>query len=259
MLRVAVDNLRLRRCEPVPADRRGTCGIGVADPPDRPDLATYSQEERFAAGVAPSWDSPDILTNSYWPWTLLPEVRVRVRNVSPTASAVNLIVHLHRARFGLGGERIPEASRALTLAPGAESQLLFALGQATLAGDQSIGVYPVIEHPHDPRVIDNRGAQVVFGARTSEIGRTPTLHFPVRNPSAYPQTIDLSLLANDLGGVVTPPSRAFAPLEEVQASLQLTVPAGLPVGGGPREVTVVARGADGSLVDGLTYLIFVDA
>lgn len=45
--------------------RHSCCLIPYGAPPDRPDLATYSQEEQIAVGNPPTWDSPDILTN-FW-------------------------------------------------------------------------------------------------------------------------------------------------------------------------------------------------
>src|SRR6266700_2397680 len=84
-------------------DRRSCCCVAVDDPPPaRPDLAIYSQEEQLALGAAPTWDSPDILTNYWSPFKLMPEISVTVRNLSSSVAAVNAQVLLYTSVFGLG-------------------------------------------------------------------------------------------------------------------------------------------------------------
>jgi hypothetical protein len=225
-------------------------------PPDRPDLALYSQDEQFALGAAPTWDNPDMLTNYWNPFKLLPEISVTVRNLSPTASAVNGQLSIYISTFGLGLPRQLLSSQALNLAPGQQTTLLFPLSQAILnATEQRIGTYAVISHPHDARSINNTGAQLIADAFTTQVGRSFSVTFPVMNPLAVPQVLTLSVLANELNAVISPASRAFAPLEQIMATLTLQVPGsihGTPSAAARRDATTVARGA------GLTYVIWID-
>jgi hypothetical protein len=251
----------LANCSPLHRDRRPACCIAISQPPERPDLATYSQDEQFALGLEPSWDSPDILTNSWSPWRLLPETSVRVRNLSPKASAVGLLVALMTSPFGLGMERTAAAAQKLSLAPLQEERLLFAMTQATLAGEQRLGVHVAIEHPSDVHLLNNHGAQIACGEVTSAVGRSPRLSFPVRNPLAISQQISLSVLPNNLSAVVSPALHDFGPLEQIQATLDVVVSAALHGTAALdviREATVTARGQDGSVIDGLTYLVGID-
>src|SRR5260370_13475006 len=122
-------------CRPI-SDRPHDCCVRTSTPPDRPDLATYSQEEQLAANAIPSWNSPDITTNLDFPWTLLPESLVTIRNLSPKASAVNGLVSVWTSQFGFGTVRTPLSSRVLSLGPGQEATLLFPLTQALLSSGQ---------------------------------------------------------------------------------------------------------------------------
>lgn len=231
-------------------------------PPDRPDLAIYSQDEQFAAGTAPTWDNPDMLTNYWNPFRLLPEVSVTVRNLSATASAVNGQVAVAISTFGLGMPRVPLASQMVHLGPSQQTTLLFPLSQAILnAAEQRIGTYVTITHPHDSRAVNNAGAQLIADAFTSAAGRSFSVTFPVMNPLATAQQITLSMLANDLSAAVTPAVRAYAPLEQIMATLTVQVPGtihGTPGAEQRRDVTIVSRGADGTVIGGLTYVIWID-
>jgi hypothetical protein len=248
-------------CPPVPERPPGCC-FHPSTPPDRPDLAVYSQEEQLAANAVPSWNSPDITTNRDIPWALLPEHQVKVRNLSPTASAVNGLVSVWTSPFGIGTLRTPLSSQVVALGPGQETTLLFPLNQSLVAaGEHSLGVHVAIQHPYDSVQINNRGSQVVSGVMTSAVGRQPSLSFPVVNSSAAQRTINLAVMPNPLGAAALPASRGYAAWEQATATLMLQVPAGMhgstttPL---RHEITVVARDAAGSLVDGLTYIVWVD-
>ena len=254
-----------RRADSCRPDRNrpggGSCAIRPPVPPERPDPAIYSQEQLLAGGSSASWDSPDILTNWWSPWRLMEETKVKVRNLSATAAASNVLVHLLRSGFGIGLSRTLELTRSVSLAPGETTQLLFPLPQAVLTGDPKTGVHIAIEHPTDQDAGNNRGSQVVFGALTSEDGRSFQLSFPVRNPVASAQQITLSLLANDLGASVAPAARVFGPLEQIQGQVSFAVPGflhGSSAAPLDREVTIVGRGANGALIDGLTYIARID-
>jgi len=235
--------------------------VPVNRPPDRPDPATYSQAEQLALGVEPTWNSPDIVTNSTLPWGPWPTVDVTVRNLSSTASAVNVLVHLARGLFGIGMVLIPESTKLLSLSPSEQVILNFAIPTPSPGGDPNVSVVATIEHPSDARLLNNRGEQTIAGATTTQIGRSPSIPFPLRNPLASSQTITLAALTNPLGAVVSPVSRAFAAFEQIQATLALTVPGSLHgTGAQPtlNETTVIARGQDGSVIGGMTYLLWVD-
>ncbi len=252
----------VRWCRPQRQRARGCCCFTPKDPPDRPDLATYSQEEQLQMGVAPSWDSPDIVTNYWNPFRLEPDTQVVVRNLSPKATAVNALVTLSFAGFGIGLARSPFTSRVVTLAPLQEATLLFPLTQAMLnAPDQRIATFVRIDHPYDSKLINNKGEQLLADAYTSAEGRGFSVTFPVVNQLAGPETIALTVLPNDLGASVSPVSRTFAALEQFTATLTIALPATLHgTGASPlrKDVTVVGRRGDGSLINGLTYVIWID-
>jgi hypothetical protein len=240
---------------------RDCCCITPADPPDRPDPAIYSQVELLANGVEPSWNSPDITTNFWSPWRLMVESEVKVRNLSATASAVNVHVHFYISTFGIGTARTLLLSRMLNLAPSQEALLKFPLPQSVLADDPLIGTHVIIEHSADANTANNRGSQTIYGAFTTVVGRSFQIEFPVRNPSAAAQLITLATLNNGLAAVVNPAARVFAGFEQVQATLSLAVPNslhGTPAADIRREVSVVGRDASGQLIDGLTYIVRID-
>ena len=56
------------------------------------------------------------------------------------------------------------------------------------------------------------------------MGRAFSVTFPVRNPLDSTQQITLEVLPNDLGAAITPAVRAFAPQEQIVASLAIQVP-----------------------------------
>src|SRR3990172_5884682 len=97
-----LDDQRLSRASrrswcppPVSAAGRDCCCITLYTPPDRPDLAIYSQDKQLETGATPTWDSPDIVTIYGNPVRLVPEISVVVSNLSPTAGAVNGQVSLY--------------------------------------------------------------------------------------------------------------------------------------------------------------------
>src|SRR5689334_6103646 len=124
-------------CRPQRPKQRGACCLSVSTPPQRPDPAIYSQDEQIQAGQIPTWDSPDIVTNSDIPWALHPETRVTVRNLSPQVAAVNALVQLSVSAFGIGPTPAPLSAQLVTLEPSATATLNFPLTQAILKGEQS--------------------------------------------------------------------------------------------------------------------------
>src|SRR3989442_793607 len=103
-------------CRPLHREHgRRCCCLSLQVPPDRPDPASYSQEERLAQGLIPTWDSPDMKIYDWNPWRLLPESQVTVRNLSASASAMNASVHFFTSPFGLGTQRTLFSTKIVNL------------------------------------------------------------------------------------------------------------------------------------------------
>jgi hypothetical protein len=227
---------------------------------EKPDLAIYSQVEQFALGNIPTWDSPDIVTNYLNPFKLLPEIPVKVRNMSGTASALNGMVHLYISSFGLGMPRQLISSMILNLAPGSETEIKYPLPQDVLNGDQLIGVHVVLQHPHDSNKINNEGHQQFKAVYTSNVGRSFELSFPALNNTAASKNITFHVLSTDLAVVLSTTSHFFSPFEQIQVITNINIPASLHASPDTilRSVTIVSRDAAGQLLDGLTFQIYID-
>jgi hypothetical protein len=223
---------------------------------DLPDLAIYSQAEQATLGNAPSWDNPDIITNLWGPFRLMDETEVVVRNLSPTAPAINALVHYFVAPFGIGTPATLLQTRSVSLAPGAQTKLIFPLDKETHTGDPRVGVHVRIEHPHDGNAVNNIGSQVHDGSFTSEIGHASSVQIPVLNNSDAANTMQLTVLPTPVEASIEPTSHTFAPHEQILATLRFNVPASL---SGKQSVTVVGRFGSGALVGGATKLIDIDS
>jgi len=249
-------------CNPKKPSRAQCCTYLSPDHPiEQPDLAIYSQNEQLALGTAPSWDSPDITTNDWRPFRLKASSKVTVRNLSPKVSAVNALVHFFTSPFGIGMPRTLLASKMITLPPASQVVLDFPLDAATLAGDQRIGVYVGLEHPHDEKAINNSGEQVHVGAYTTESGRTFDVSIPVLNNTNFTRSMLFNVLPTDLVASVTPNAHTFAPHAQINIKLHVQVPT--PLVGTPgneinRAVTVIAKLNTGALVGGVTRLLRID-
>jgi hypothetical protein len=254
--RLGLRSAEARRSECPPprkrADRRGCC-MRPDTPVDRPDPATYSQLKLLATGQQPSWNSPDITTNSWGPFRLWPESQLVIRNLSTTAVS----------RFGLGYPRIPIVSVGTTLPPAAEQTLLIPLPQTVLTGEQRFGFHALLVHPSDADPTNNYGAQIHEGFYTSEAGRSITTTLPVRNPLPVAQSLSVAVLSGgpDLALTLSPLGGSFAAFEERVLAVRIDVAASLHGGGGTeyaREVTVLGQNEDGSLLDGATFVVRVN-
>lgn len=226
----------------------------------RPDLAIYSQDQVLFEGGSPSWDSPDILTNSWGPFRLNDEAQVKIRNVSSVAAS-NVLVHYYTSPFGIGMHQTLLQTRRVDLAGGAELTLDFPLDHATKSGDPRVGVHIVIEHPHDSEEVNNRGAQVHDGSFTSEVGRTHTISVPVLNASNLPRLMTFHVLPSELAAAWVPSSHSFGPWEQVALDMTIKVPPSIAASASSppqRGITLVAR-SNGELVGGITKLVRVDA
>jgi hypothetical protein len=251
-------------CYPKQSTQQGDCCTYLSPnhPIERPDLAIYSQDEQLALGSLPSWDNPDIITNSWRPFTLFPSSKIIVRNLSPKVSAVNALVHFFISPFGIGMPRTLLATKMVSISPSAQVELDFPLDATTLAGDQRIGVYIVLEHPQDGKSINNRGEQVHIGAYTTESGRIFDVTIPVLNNTNFTQKMVFSVLPTDLSALVSPTSHTFAQQEQININLHIEVPAAL-LGTLNnvinRAVTVIAKLDTGELVGGVSRLLRIDS
>jgi hypothetical protein len=226
------------------------------DNTDTPDLAIYSQAEKLALGDEPSWDNPEITTNHWGPFRLMEEAQVIVRNLSMTTPAVNALVHYSVSPFGIGQRRTLLQTRTISIGAAASTELRFPLDRATREGDPRVGVYIEIEHPHDRNLLNNTGAQVHDGSYTSEVGRESSLEIPVRNPSNFSKTIELTVLSSALVASIAPASLTLDPHQESPVTLQISTP---PAVSGLQGATVVARSTEGELIGGVTKLLRIDS
>jgi hypothetical protein len=242
--------------------RPSPCNSTKVDSPiNRPDLSIYSQIQENQNGNTPSWDNPDIITNNWRPFKLLPESIIKVRNLSATVAAIHSQVHFYTSPFGIGTRREHKLTKIISIGAGQEVSLNFPLDQATLGGDQRIGVHVELEHPHDEQLINNFGSQVHDGSYTTESGRNFNLEIPVVNDSHSPRQINLQLLATDLIASISPTSHSFGPFEQRIFTLTVIVPSFLSGSASNvinREVTVVGRLATGELIGGVTKLLRID-
>ena len=98
-------------------------------------------------------------------------------------------------------------------------------------------------------------------AYTSQMGRSFSVQFPLRNPLAVQQQLSLVALANQVNAVVVPSGQIFGPLQQLVGTLSVHVPPnqhGTPAAPVRLDVTIVGRDASGKLLDGLTYVVWVD-
>jgi hypothetical protein len=190
----------------------------------------------------------------------MPESHVTVHNLSGTASAANVMVGVSFSTFGIGMPINALSSISVSLSPGASRELLFPLTQAMLGGEQLVSVFVQIVHSADADSSNNEGEQSIMHGLTSEVGRSISFEFPVRNPAGYPQTMSFVTYANTLGFTVTPSSHSFAPGEQIIVHGKIKVAAGLHAA--PdwiyQSATMAALGAGGTLVGGVTYVVHID-
>jgi hypothetical protein len=133
-----------------------------------------------------------------------------------------------------------------------------------MSGEQRIGFHVTLEHSADMDASNNYGAQIHEGFYTSDAGRSFATTLPVRNPLASPQLIQVALLGGtpDLTVSLASPATAFAPFEERILDVHITVAASLTGSSSvehEREATILGRNQDGSVIDGVTYLVRVDS
>lgn len=194
--------------------RSGCNNIIINTPIEKPDLATYSQLEQLQNGNVPTWNSPDISTNFLRPFSLMTEAKVIVRNISPTTSAINAMVHYYTSRFGIGMPKELKLTKMFSMRPSSEMELSFPLNQSSLNGDPREGVHILIEHPFDEFQINNSGSQVIDCRYTSEMGRNFKLDIPVLNDSVFSREFKFSIMQTDLLVSINSASHIFSPHEQ---------------------------------------------
>jgi hypothetical protein len=164
--------------------------------------------------------------------------------------------------FGIGTRRQLRLSRAVSLGPSGQAELLFPLHQEVLAGDPRTGVHIRIEHPNDPVSINNAGSQVHDGGYTTESGRDFEIEVPVLNDSGLSRQIDLIILSTDLLVTVTPSSHFFAPFQQISATVRIRVPSFLSGSSSnviERAVTIIGQVSGGPMIGGVTRLLRIDS
>ena len=234
--------------------------ITVDTPFEKPDLATYSQDEQIGSGNIPTWNSPDILTNVTLPFKLLPEAEITVRNLSATPAS-NALVHIFTSPFGIGTQETIQLSQLVNIGGGQQITLKYPWSQAILEGDQRVGIHIRIEHPYDEKLINNFGSQVIDAAYTSVAGRNFSILVPVVNNSAFNHTLQFQVLPTDINATLNASSHVFAPFEQINLALHSVVPNflhGTPASPLQREITVVARQTGGTIIGGTTLIIYID-
>jgi hypothetical protein len=232
-----------------------------------PDPAIYSQRQiikRDGLTAHPSWQSPDIITNLWQPARLMPEAQITVNNLSAVASAAGVRVDVFVFRFGIGFPRELIGGSQLSIAPAGQATFLAPFPQRILNGEQRIGVEVRITHSTDLNVENNVGLHAYQAFYTSDVGRDFLVSFPVRNPSASAQSIYIDNWLTGGGGfsinLPFPVPGPYGPFEERLLVADVSVAPS--VSAGPtirREWHLRAFGADGQLIDGLSFLVNVDA
>jgi hypothetical protein len=248
-------------CRPIVRRASSPCkgSIRIKEPPQTADLAIYSQIEEWGRGGQLTWDSPHIVS-----WlaggSMLSEVTAKVRNLSPRVGALDVVVHCYTSPFGIGMQRTRLSTQIIPIiAPASERTLNFPLTQALTESGQFLGIHILIDYPRDENRINNRGSQTVHVLNTKETGRDISVDFPVLNAASHNRVFKLTVLPNMVNAKVTPERRSFLPMEQISANLSMTVSADIPADGTAHRVTVVAVDDDnGSLIDGLTYVVVMD-
>ena len=205
-----------------------TCCLRPDKPPKRPDPGIYSQVERFAAGVPPTWDSPDITTNLSGRTTLDENVRVTVRNYSPDAPALNTQVQLEYSRFGIGFGRNLLGILPVNLNKAGvvlEEQILEFYLPTTIR-DQfgNISVFVTVSHPKDRNARNNEGEQA-WSASAATAGSTATFDFELHNALASSSTFDLLTLEADWSATLSDSQVVLVPGQTRNVTLSVQVPA----------------------------------
>lgn len=227
----------------------------------KPDPSTYDQTRLLSAGVPITFNSPDIDTINFWPVVPIPELNVRLRNLSTEVPAAGTRVDMAWSRWGIGQVRSPVGSIAIDLAPGTEGAVKLATPPALIAAGR-FALFVKVFHPHDKDAGNNTGEQTIDGMRTSE-GRTRSFTFPVRNPGPAAGNIQLQVLAGPAApwAALSASNFTLAPGTETNATLTISVPAAVPVSPPGTLVTTmldVMATLNGAYLGGINIFILID-
>ncbi|MEM5406359.1 hypothetical protein [Paraburkholderia unamae] len=254
-------------CSPeMRAGSRRHCSCFTPDiPPLRPDPAIYSQELIFNSGKIPTWDSPDIFAPFYKLSGDINTVSVTVHNRSSQVSAVNTVVSISVAQFGIGMPRVAIPPLTLTIPPASSCVVKGVLpDDVQYRSDVAFDVR--IFHPHDVDISNNRGARNVMIHSIYDSTKPITSTLQVRNPTNSPLKFSLAIHSSD--GVLTDFSTnhfTLNPLEVVPIKIFFFVPPAvlatlmgttlhtpvIPT----TSITVLATDPSDSLIDGATIIL----
>ena len=246
----------------IPPRRKRDCCLHLDNVDVRkPDPSTYDQIRLLSLGLPITFNSPDIDTINFWPVVPIPELNVRLRNLSTEVPAAGTRVDMAWSRWGIGQVRLPIGSITTNLGPGAEGAVKLATPPALIA-EKRFGLFVTVFHPHDKDAGNNTGEQVIDGMRTSE-GRTRSFTFPVRNPGSAGGTIHLQVLPGPAAPWASLSASTFtlAPGAEASVTLTLTVPAAAPVSPPGTLVTTmvdVLATLNGAYLGGINIFILID-
>ncbi len=252
-------------CTGVRRKRRGDCCLRVTTIPiHTPDLAIYGQEEEVLFGRQPTWNNPDITTNDWGPFRLMEAVQIRITNRSAKANAANGLVNLYVGPFGIGMPLILNSIQRVNITRGNAVELAFPVEASLRTGDtQRLSFKVVIQHPYDSNPVNNQGSQCIDGRQTSLHGRHFTVDIPVRNPHpAARRRINLQVIPGDLTASIDWDNHEFAPLEEKNVRLDVTIPDRLREtedSSNKYPVTVIATYDGNILLGGATIIGRVDS
>lgn len=251
----------------VPRPRTKGRGCCVRLPPEivrDPDPSTYDQQRELAAGLAPTFNSPDITTVNLWPIRPVGTLQVTVRNLSTDASATGTRVDVSWSQWGIGLPRLPIATAFADLAragfPGSERRIDIATPSAVVDAER-YGIFAKVLHPYDRDLTNNAGEQTIDGFATSET-RSKQFVIPVRNPTGAAGNIQLQVSPNMWGASVVPSVLTLAAGAQQNVQFSLTVPAGVPASPPGTLITQsfeIMALMNGVLLGGVTILVLVDA
>jgi hypothetical protein len=231
-----------------------------------PDPSTYDQQLLFSAGIAPSFNSPDINTVDIWPLVPIPNLTATIRNLSTEASANQTRVDISWSPWGIGLPRTVIATSFVDLArsgfPGSEQTLSWPLPPAMKAASL-FGFFVSVIHPYDSDPRNNQGEQTLDGFQTSA-GRSKTFVVPVRNPTGAAQTITLSAGPAPVASWVTvvPATFTLGGGAQQNVMVSIDVPAAIPPSPPGTQISAtvdILATIGGSYLGGVGFVILFDA
>lgn len=243
-----------------PSDRKYnklSCCLKPIKPPKTPDPGQYSQFERFQNGQSLSWDNPDITTNRGNSNEVDDDVLVKVRNYSANAPAIGVYVKVAYSQFGIGFPRqtlnILQTNLNKQGLNGAEVQLTFPLPRQVRDEWANISTFIDIEHPHDPKTLNNKGEQC-WSAGRGQAGSPYEFQFPIHNNLGFAETFSLRVLEADWAPALSTNSINLIPGQSANITLTINPPAGAD---DRKAFNVAALRSDGTLYGGIYHRLSV--